>query len=325
MKKNIIKIAKEVVKIETNSLKKLEANIGKSFEQIIKTIINCKNGKIIISGVGKSGIIGKKWSATLSSTGTPSFFLDASNASHGDMGQITSNDILILISLSGQSEELKNIIQYTSRNRNIKLIGITSKKDSLLYKNADLKFLLPTVKEAGPGNIVPTSSTTVQVALGDAIAITCMVYKKFGKLDFKKFHPSGSLSIKLKTVEDLMLSGKKIPFVNENVSMKDALISINKKNLGTLVIRNNRSYTTGILTDGDLKRINNIKLSFKDLKIKKVMTKKPISVDKDMLAAQALSIMNNKKITSLCVHKNNKKNKTIGFIHIHNILNANIT
>ena len=197
MKKNIIKIAKEVVKIETTSLKKLEANIGKSFEQIIKTIINCKNGKIIISGVGKSGIIGKKWSATLSSTGTPSFFLDASNASHGDMGQITSNDILILISLSGQSEELKNIIQYTSRNKNIKLIGITSKKDSLLYKNSDLKFLLPSVKEAGPGNIVPTSSTTVQVALGDAIAITCMVYKKFGKLDFKKFHPSGSLSIKL--------------------------------------------------------------------------------------------------------------------------------
>ena len=325
MKKNIIKIAKEVVKIETASLKKLEANIGKSFEQIIKTIINCKNGKIIISGVGKSGIIGKKWSATLSSTGTPSFFLDASNASHGDMGQITSNDILILISLSGQSEELKNIIQYTSRNKNIKLIGITSKKDSLLYKNSDLKFLLPSVKEAGPGNIVPTSSTTVQVALGDAIAISCMVYKKFGKLDFKKFHPSGSLSIKLKTVEDLMLSGKKIPFVNENVSMKDALVSITKKNLGTLVIRNNRNYTTGILTDGDLKRINNIKLSFKDLKLKKVMKKRPISVDKDMLAAQALSIMNNKKITSLCVHQNNKKNKTIGFIHIHNILNANIT
>ena len=325
MKKNIIKIAKEVVKIETTSLKKLEANIGKSFEQIIKTIINCKNGKIIISGVGKSGIIGKKWSATLSSTGTPSFFLDASNASHGDMGQITSNDILILISLSGQSEELKNIIQYTSRNKNIKLIGITSKKDSLLYKNSDLKFLLPSVKEAGPGNIVPTSSTTVQVALGDAIAITCMVYKKFGKLDFKKFHPSGSLSIKLKTVEDLMLSGKKIPFVNENVSMKDALVSITKKNLGTLVIRNNRSYTTGILTDGDLKRINNIKINFKDLKLKKVMKKRPISVDKNMLAAQALSIMNNKKITSLCVHQNNKKNKTIGFIHIHNILNANIT
>ena len=325
MRKNIIKIAKEVVKIESASLKKLESNIGKSFEKIVKTIVNCKHGKIIISGVGKSGIIGKKWSATLSSTGTPSFFLDASDASHGDMGQITSNDIIILISLSGQSEELKNIIQYASRNRNIKLIGITSKKDSILYKNADLKFLLPTVKEAGPGNIVPTSSTTVQIALGDAIAITCMVYKKFGKLDFKKFHPSGSLSIKLKTVEDLMLFGKKIPFINENVTMKNALINIAKRKLGTLVVRNSLNYTTGILTDGDLKRINNLKMNFQDLTLKKVMKKKPISVDKNMLAAQALSIMNNMKITSLCVHQNNKKSKTIGFIHIHNILNANIT
>ena len=208
MDRNLISIAKEVVKLEINSLKKLHTNIGGSFEKIIKTIINCKNGKIIISGVGKSGIIGKKWSATLSSTGTPSFFLDASNASHGDMGQIPSNDIVILISLSGQSNELKNIIQYASRNRNIKLIGITSKKDSFLYKSADVKFLLPTVKEAGPGSFVPTSSTTLQIALGDAIAITCMRYKNFGKVDFKKFHPSGSLSIQLKTVEDLMIVGK---------------------------------------------------------------------------------------------------------------------
>ena len=128
-KNNLINIAKEVIKIEVASLKKLQSSIGKSFEQIVKTILNCKNGKIVVSGVGKSGIIGKKWSATLSSTGTPSFFLDASNASHGDMGQVTSNDILILISLSGESDELKNIIQYASRNRNIKLIGITSKKD----------------------------------------------------------------------------------------------------------------------------------------------------------------------------------------------------
>ena len=154
--------------------------------------MNCKNGKIIISGVGKSGIIARKWAATFSSTGTPSFFLDASNASHGDMGQITSNDVVILISNSGQSEELKNIIQYASRNKNIKLIGITSKKNSILYKNSDIKFLMPSnIKEAGPENIVPTSSTTAQLALGDAIAIACMKYKNFTKFDFKKFHPSG--------------------------------------------------------------------------------------------------------------------------------------
>ena len=323
--RKLLNIAKEVIRLELISLKKLQSYIGNSFEQIIKTILNCKNGKIIISGVGKSGIIGKKWSATFSSTGTPSFFLDASNASHGDMGQITSNDIVILISLSGESNELKNIIQYTSRNRNIKLIGITSQKDSLLYKNANVKFLLPTVKEAGPGSFVPTSSTTVQIALGDAIAITCMQYKKFGKVDFKKFHPSGTLSIKLKTVEDLMFVGKKIPFINEKLSMKVALKNIEKKRLGTLVVINNKKNTTGILTDGDLKRMNNLNINFKTLKINEIMKKKPISVDKNILAVEALSIMNTKKITSLCVHQNNKKNKTIGFIHIHNILDANIT
>ena len=322
---NLINIGKEVIKIEADSLKKLQSYIGKSFEQIIKIILSCKHGKIIVSGVGKSGIIGKKWSATLSSTGTPSFFLDASNASHGDMGQITSNDVIILISLSGASDELKNIIQFASRNRNIKLIGVTSKKDSLLYKNADVKFLLPPVTEAGPGGFVPTSSTTVQLALGDAIAIACMRFKKFGKLDFKKFHPSGSLSIKLKTVEDLMLVGRNIPFVNENISMKDALKNIEKKGLGAIVVKNNRNNTNGILTDGDLKRLSNLKFNFNNLKIKDVMKKKPISVDKNMLAAQALSLMNDKKITSLCVHQNKNRNKTVGFIHIHNILNANIT
>ena len=253
--KKLLKIAKDVIKLESASLKKLHSSIGNSFEKIIKTIVNCKNGKVIVSGVGKSGIIGRKWSATLSSTGTPSFFLDASNASHGDLGQVTSNDILILISLSGQSEELKNIVQYSSRNKNIKLIGITSKKDSLLYKNSDVSFLLPSVKEAGPGNFVPTSSTTVQIALGDAIAITCMQYKKFGKIDFKKFHPSGALSIKLKTVEDLMIYGNKIPFINQDLSMKIALRTIAKKGLGTLVVKNNLKNTTGIITDGDLKRI----------------------------------------------------------------------
>jgi len=324
-KKKLIDIAKDVIEIETISLKKLRSSIGKSYEKIIKTILNCKNGKVIISGVGKSGIIGKKWSATLASTGTPSFFLDASDASHGDMGQITSNDVLILISLSGESDELKNIIQYASRNKNIKLIGITSKKNSILYKNADMNFLLPAVKEAGPGSFVPTSSTTVQAALGDAIAITCMNYKKFGKLDFKKFHPGGSLSIKLKTVEDLMLTKNKIPFVNENTTMKIALKNIEKKGLGALVIRDKYNNTKGILTDGDLKRLSNLKSDFKNLEIKKVMKKKPISVEKDMLVAQALSIMNDKKITSLCVHQSNKKNRTIGFIHIHSILNSNIS
>ena len=325
MKKKFKIIAKEVINHEITALKKLRSSIGNSFDQTVKTIANCKNGKIIISGVGKSGIIGKKWAATLSSTGTSSFFLDASNASHGDMGQITSNDIVILISHSGQSNELKNIIQFTSRNKNIKLIGVTAKKDSLLYKNADLKILIPIVKEAGPGNIVPTSSTTVQLALGDAIAIACMKYKKFDSLDFKKFHPSGSLSVKLKTVSDLMLKGKKIPFISENTLMKKALKIISKKGLGALIIKNNKNLTSGILTDGDLKRLSQKNQDYHSLKIKNVMKKNPITIDKNMLAVKALSIMNGRKITSLCVHSKKQKKRTIGFIHIHNILNANIS
>ena len=322
--KKVQLIAKNVIQDEIYALKKIKSSIGNSFNQIVKTILNCKNGKIIISGVGKSGIISKKWAATFSSIGISSFFLEASNASHGDMGQITSNDIVILISLSGQSEELKNIIQYTSRNKNIKLIGITSKKESILYKNSDIKFLLPSVKEADPVNIVPTSSTTIQLALGDAIAIACMRYNNFGKLDFKKFHPGGSLSVKLKTVSDLMFTGNKIPFVQENTTMKDALNVITKKGLGVILIKK-RNITTGILTDGDLKRLNQKFENFQKLKIKTVMKKNPVSIDKNALAAQALSIMNAKKITSLCVHKGNQKNKTVGIIHIHNILKANIS
>jgi len=322
--KKVQLIAKNVIQDEIYALKKIKSSIGNSFNQIVKTILNCKNGKIIISGVGKSGIISKKWAATFSSIGISSFFLEASNASHGDMGQITSNDIVILISLSGQSEELKNIIQYTSRNKNIKLIGITSKKESILYKNSDIKFLLPSVKEADPVNIVPTSSTTIQLALGDAIAIACMRYNNFGKLDFKKFHPGGSLSVKLKTVSDIMFTGNKIPFVQENTTMKDALNVITKKGLGVILIKK-RNITTGILTDGDLKRLNQKFENFQKLKIKTVMKKNPVSIDKNALAAQALSIMNAKKITSLCVHKGNQKNKTVGIIHIHNILKANIS
>ena len=285
-------------------------------------ISKCQS-KIILCGVGKSGLIASKIAATLASVGTPSFSISASEASHGDLGMISKKDILILISNSGETSELKNIIQYSKRNK-ILLIGIVSTKDSILYRASDIKILTPEVKEAGPGSIVPTSSTIVQLAIGDAIAIATMKQKKFGQKDFKKFHPGGSLSIKLKTVSDLMLTGHKIPFVNENTNMKDALKIINQKGLGVLLIKK-KNITLGILTDGDLKRLNRKFENFKNLKIKTVMKKNPISVDKDTLAAQALSIMNSKKITSLCVHTGNQKNKTIGIIHIHNILKANIS
>ena len=325
MKKDIYKkIAKDVINTEIISLNKLKSSLDINFKKAVEKILNCKKGKVILSGVGKSGIIAKKISSTLASVGTPSFFVDASSCSHGDLGQISSNDVLILISNSGESIELKNIIQFANRNKSITLIGIVSKKNSLLYKASDIKILTPEVKEAGPGGIVPTSSTIVQLAIGDALAIATMKQKKFGHKDFKRFHPSGSLGSKLKSVEDLMLVGKKIPFINEKSNMKNALKFISQKKLGVLVARNSKKITTGIITDGQIRRISEKEGSFQKLRVKDVMTKNPISISADVLAAKALSLMNSKRITFLCVHKKNKKNKTIGVIHIHNILENNI-
>ena len=325
MKKDIYKkIAKEVINTEIASLNKLKTTLDANFKKAVEKILNCKKGKVILSGVGKSGIIAKKIASTLASVGTPSFFVDASSCSHGDLGQISSNDILILISNSGESIELKNIIQFANRNKNITLIGIVSKKNSLLYKASDIKILTPEVKEAGPGGIVPTSSTIVQLAIGDAIAIATMKQKKFGQKDFKKFHPSGSLGSKLKSVEDLMLTGKKIPFISENSNMSNALKFISQKKLGHLVVRDRKKRTTGIITDGQIRRKSEKKGSIQQLKVKNVMTKNPISISSDILAAKALSLMNSKRVTFLCVHKKNQKNKTIGVIHIHNILENNI-
>ncbi len=316
-KNNYTKIAKSVIDLEINALKKLKKKLNHSFNDAVDAIVNCKS-KVILCGVGKSGLIASKISATLSSVGTPSFSVSANDCSHGDMGAISKKDILILISYSGNSIELKNIINYANRNR-IQLIGIMSKKESILYKASDIKLLIPEVAEAGLG-IVPTSSTINQLSIGDALAVATLNKKKISKKDFKKYHPSGSLGTKLKTVEDLMLTGDKIPFINENESMKKALNIITKKNLGTLIAINNKKFTTGIITDGQIRRktreINNIYQK----KVKDIMTKKPIAVNKDTLVLKALSIMNSKKITSLCVFGSKKNNKTIGIIHIHNIL-----
>ncbi len=322
MKKQFNNIAKNVIDLEIKGLKKLKRFINASFNKAVDAISNCQS-KVIFGGVGKSGLIASKIASTFSSIGTPSFSISVSDCSHGDLGSITKRDILILISNSGNSEELKNIIQYANRNR-IKLIGIVSKKNSLLYKTSDIKLLIPEVQEAGFG-IVPTTSTSVQLALGDALAISLMQYKKFSKLDFKKFHPSGSLGNKLKTVEDLMLTRQKIPFINENKTIDNGLKIINEKKLGVLIARNKSNKTTGIFTDGDVKRAIQKNVNIKNNKIKNFMSKNPISVEKDTLAAKALSIMNEKKITSLCVYNKRNKNKTIGIIHIHNILKSNIS
>ena len=298
--------------------------MNQSFNDVVDAIINCKNGKVIISGIGKSGIIGQKISSTLASVGIPSFYVDAASCSHGDLGKISSNDVLILISFSGESLELKNIIQYANRNKKITLVGIVSKKNSLLYKSSDLKLLIPNVIEAGPGNIVPTSSAVTTLSIGDALAISTMNYRKFGKLDFKKFHPSGSLGTKLKTAEDLMTKKFKIPFINQNLDMNTGLKIMRKSNMGVIIVRDKKNNTIGIISDGDIKRIKNKSTDFKKIIAKNIMKKNPISIDKDTLASKSLAIMSDKKITCLCVHNKKNKMKTIGILQIHSILNSNI-
>tara|TARA_B100000886_G_scaffold72069_1_gene46111 strand:- start:1298 stop:2266 length:969 start_codon:yes stop_codon:yes gene_type:complete len=322
MKNDLKKIAKNVIELEIKGLVKLKKFINSSFNNAVETIANCQS-KVILAGVGKSGLIASKIASTFSSVGTPAFSISANDCSHGDLGSITKKDILILISNSGNSEELKNIIQYANRYK-IKLISIVSKKNSLLYKASDIKLLLPDVEEAGHG-IVPTASTSVQLSIGDALAVSLMYYKKFSKLDFKKFHPAGSIGNKLKTVEDLMLTKQKIPFVNENEIIKNGLKIINQKKLGVLIARDKKQRTTGIFTDGDIKRTIQKNIDINKNNIKSFMTKNPISVEKNTLAAKALSIMNDKKITCLCVFEKGRQNKTIGIIHIHNILSSNIS
>ena len=320
-KKKFIKVAREVIDLEIKALVKLKKGISNSFNLAVQQILKCQS-KVILCGVGKSGLIANKIASTFSSVGTPSFYLSASDSSHGDLGSISKKDILILISNSGETNELKNIIQFANRNK-ILLIGIVSQKSSILYKSADIKLLIPKAIEAG--SIIPTSSTTSQLALGDALAIATMKQRKFNKKDFKQIHPAGSLGTQLKTVEDIMLRDSAIPFVKENLKMKNALKILTSKKLGFLLVKDKKNNTKGIITDGELRRFGQKNQNIHNTLVKEIMTKNPIGINKDELAAKALSLMNRKKITSLCVYEKKNKFKTIGVLHIHNILQSNIS
>ena len=320
-KKKFIKVAREVIDLEIKALVKLKGGINNSFNLAVQQILKCQS-KVILCGVGKSGLIANKIASTFSSVGTPSFYLSASDSSHGDLGSISKKDILILISNSGETNELKNIIQFANRNK-ILLIGIVSQKKSILYKSADIKLLIPKAIEAG--SIIPTSSTTSQLALGDALAIATMKQRKFNKKDFKQIHPAGSLGTQLKTVEDIMLRDSAIPFVKENLKMKNALKILTSKKLGFLLVKDKKNNTKGIITDGELRRFGQKNQNIHNTLVKEIMTKNPIGINKDELAAKALSLMNRKKITSLCVYEKKNKFKTIGVLHIHNILQSNIS
>ena len=322
-KQNYISEAKRAANIQINELKKIKKIFNKSFIKAVDLILNCK-GKIIFAGIGKSGLIARKISATFSSVGIPSFFCDPAQALHGDMGQIEKKDILIIFSYSGNTSELTNMIKYANRY-NIKIIGIASKPDSILLKASDIKLILPKVKESDVTGMVPTSSTSITLLLGDCLATTIMRQKKFSKEKFKIYHPGGNIGNALLLAKDIMLVGKKIPIINYKKKFKEALREMNKKKLGTVVITR-KQYIKGLLTDGDLRR--GMKSFSNNQNLLEIMTQRPLVVNENMPASKALGLMNEKKITSLLVvsdkdyKKNNKKLK--GIIHIHSLLENGI-
>ena len=323
MNKKYISLAKKSADIQINELKKVKKIFNNSFVKAVDVILNCK-GKVIFAGIGKSGLIARKISATFSSIGVPSFFCDPAQALHGDMGQIEKKDILIIFSYSGNTSELNNMLKYANRYR-IKIIGVASKPDSILLKASDIKIILPKVKEADTTGVVPTSSTSITLLFGDCLATSVMSIKRFSKEKFKVFHPGGNIGKSLLLAKDIMVTGKKIPTISYKKSLREALGEINKKNLGIVVIKKNK-YIHGLLTDGDLRRA--LKDYSNKLGLLKFMTKKPLIVNENMPASKALSIMNEKKITSLLVVSDNdlKKSKKIlkGIIHIHFILQNEI-
>ena len=326
MKKlDYIKIAKKTASIQISELKKINQIFNKSFVDAVDLITSCK-GKVITAGIGKSGLIARKISATLSSVGVSSFFLNPSEANHGDLGQIDKRDLLLVFSYSGNTSEITNMLRYANRF-NIKIIGVASKKDSILIKASDVPLLIPKVKESDPTGMVPTTSTSITLLLGDCLAVTLMNKMRFSKERFKVFHPGGNIGQNLLLVEDIMVTGKKLPIINVKNTIYDAIKIIDNKKLGLVVIKE-KNNVAGILTDGDARR--GIKYYKKNDLLKKFMSSSPLFISETSPASKALSLMNDKKITSLLVtserdFKLRKKTKKLkGIIHIHSLLQYGI-
>ena len=322
-KKKSISLANKAANIQITELKKIKKVFNNSFIKAVDLILNCK-GKVIFAGIGKSGLIARKISATFSSVGIPSFFCHPSEALHGDMGQIEKKYILIIFSYSGNTAELTSMLKYANRNQ-IKIVGVASKPESILLKASDIKLILPKVKEADITGMVPTSSTSISLLLGDCLATTIMNQKKFSKEKFKVFHPGGNIGNSLLLAKDIMVSGKKIPKINYKNNFKMALKTMNQKKLGIVVVLK-KKYIYGIVTDGDLRR--ELKDSNQESKLEKFITKNPFVVNENMTANKALAVMNEKKITSLLVVSDGdykKSNKILkGIIHIHFLLKNGI-
>jgi arabinose-5-phosphate isomerase len=309
--------AKTTIDKEISAINELKDSLGNNFIEALDLMENAK-GRVIVTGMGKSGHVGKKIAATLASTGTPSFFVHPGEASHGDLGMFTENDVVLAISNSGESKELSDVLLYCKRY-GIPLISMTNNPESTLGRTGDVLLKLPSNGEACPLGLAPTSSTTATLVYGDVLAVALIERKGFTKNDYKKRHPGGKLGAILRKVGDLMHTGLEIPFAKADTLMKDVIITMTQKNLGCVGIIDETGSLIGIITDGDLKRHLSSDLINKPAS--EIMTTNPKTTNPDILAAEALAYMNDKKITCLFVMKDNVP---VGIIHMHDFLRAGV-
>lgn len=302
---------------ERAGLEQLDASLGADFEAVVEKIATA-HGRLIVSGMGKSGHIAAKITATMASTGTPAHYVHPGEASHGDLGMIAKQDIVLALSWSGETAEWANILAYVKRF-NIPLIAMTANPDSTLGQAADICLALPKAKEACPNGLAPTTSTTIQLALGDALAIALLERRGFTASDFKDFHPGGNLGASLTTISDIMHTGAALPLVEEQVKMAEALVIMTAKGFGCLGVTKADGQICGIITDGDLRR--HMGKDMLDKPASAIMTSNPKTIHSGMIAAEALNLMNENKIQSLFVCDNNIPQ---GFIHLHDLLRLGV-
>ncbi|MCX8952028.1 KpsF/GutQ family sugar-phosphate isomerase [Ruegeria sp. NA] len=314
-----LKTARQVVTDEARALDVLADSLDAHFAEAVQLILQA-TGRIIISGIGKSGHIGHKIAATLASTGTPAYFVHPAEASHGDLGMVSKGDVVLAISNSGEAPELANLLAFT-RRFGIPLIGLSSKPDSTLMKQADVHLLIPSMGEACGFGMVPSISTTLTLAMGDALAIALMKYRDFRPEDFRAFHPGGKLGARLSTVQDLMHVGEALPLVAAHTPMSDALIEISQKGFGVAGVTDPQGQLAGIITDGDLRRHMDGLLN---KTTEQVMTPKPTTISPGALAEEAVAIMNDRKITSLFVVDEATSGQALGLLHIHDCLRVGL-
>jgi arabinose-5-phosphate isomerase len=325
LQKAILFRAKSVLSLEALALQTMAEGLGDEFVKAITLLCSLK-GRLIVTGMGKSGHIGRKIAATLASTGTPSFFIHPAEASHGDLGMIGENDAILCLSNSGETTELNDIVLY-SRRHSLPLLCMVSKKESFLGRHADITLVLPAIPEACPHELAPTTSTTAMLALGDALAIALLEQKNFTADNFRRFHPGGKLGARLLKVCDLMHTGADIPLVYESDLMPDVMIHITSKSFGCTGVIDQNGILKGVITDGDLRR--HMSVDFLTKTAAQVMTKNPITLFQDELAAKALALMEKKRITSLFVtvplNHDVQGGKPMGLLHIHDCLRAGLS